>query len=307
MTHARTPALPLAGAPPAVQATMAAIGPLWGSNIQKHSDMVKTAYAPLLAAAPREGIVVTRDIAYGAHARQVVDVFQPANIKDAPVAIFVHGGAFVRGDKRTTDEIYDNVLYWFARQGYLGINVEYRLAPDAPYPGGADDVAAAMDWLHANVAHYGGDPARLFLIGHSAGGTHVASYAYDPALSHKGRHAAAIVLISARLRADQSAENPNAPGVKAYFGDDITQYDARSPVSHGATSDLPVFIVNAEYENPLLDLYGLEFAHAIGTARRRAPRYLRLTRHNHMSIVAHFNTEEEILGGEILDFFETRR
>ena len=41
--------------------------------------------------------------------------------------------------------------------------------------------------------------------------------------------------------------------------------------------------------------------------RRRAPRYLRLTRHNHMSIVAHFNTEEDILGREILDFFETLR
>jgi acetyl esterase/lipase len=301
---------PLAGAPLSLQQVMAQIGPIWASNIQQHSDLTKKAYAPLLAAAPKDGIRVTRDIAYGAHPRQVVDIFQPAaTVADSarlPVAIFVHGGAFVRGDKRTSDEIYDNVLYWFARQGYLGVNVEYRLAPESPYPGGADDVALAMDWLHANVQRLGGDPARLFLIGHSAGGTHVASYAYDPALGYGGRHAAGIVLISARLRADQLPENPNAPGVRAYFGDDAAQYDARSPVSHGG-GDLPVFIVNAEYENPLLDMYGLELAHRLSTKRRRAARYLRLTRHNHMSIVAHFNTEEEILGREILDFFDTLR
>jgi acetyl esterase/lipase len=297
---------PLAGAPPSLQQAMAEIGPIWASNIQKHSDLTKKAYAPLLAAAPKDGITVSRDVAYGAHPRQVLDIFRPADCHNAPVAIFVHGGAFIRGDKRTSDEIYDNVLYWFARQGYLGINVEYRLAPESPYPGGADDLALAMDWLHANVQHHGGDPARLFLIGHSAGGTHVASYAYDPALGYRGRHAAAIVLISARLRADQLPENPNTPGVKAYFGDDPTLYDARSPVSH-AGGNLPVFIVNAEFENPLLDMYGLEMAHRLSTKRRRAARYLRLTRHNHMSIVAHFNTEEEILGREILDFFETLR
>lgn len=286
---------------------MAGIGPVWGSDIQKHSQMVKDAYAPLLAHAPTHGVSVTRDVAYGPHVRQVVDIFRPQNAANAPVVVFVHGGAFIRGDKRTSPYIYDNVLYWFARQGYLGINVEYRLAPEAAYPAGADDVASVMAWLDKNVRDYGGDPAKLFLIGHSAGGTHVASFAFDPALAYRGKHAAALVLISARLRADQSAENPNLAGVKAYFGEDIAHYEARSPVNFGARCDLPVFIVNAEYENPLLDVYGLELAHNISLARRKAPRYLRLARHNHMSIMAHFNTGEEILGREIVDFFETLR
>lgn len=47
-------------------------------------------------------------------------------------------------------------------------------------------------------------------------------------------------------------------------------------------SKLPVFIINAEYENPLLDLYGIEFAHRLAVARRHAPRYMRLPRHNHI-------------------------
>ena len=295
--------LPLAAAPRALRAKMAEIGPIWGTNIRAHSDIVKSAYATLLAAAPKGSVGVTRDVAYGTHPRQVLDIFAPQDTANAPVVMFVHGGAFIRGDKCTTTEIYDNVLYWFARQGYLGFNIEYRLAPDAPYPGGADDVALAMGWLHQNAARLGADPARIFLVGHSAGGTHVASYAYDPQPGYFGRHAAAIVLISARLRADQLPENPNAPGVRAYFGDDVGRYEERSPVNFGASSDLPVFIVNAEFENPLLDVYGLELAHNIAFARRRAPRYLQMAGHNHMSIMAHFNTEEEILGREILAFF----
>lgn len=286
---------------------MAEIGPVWSADIRKHSEMVKNAYAPLLASAPIHGVTVTRDVAYGPHVRQVVDIFRAENVMNAPVAVFVHGGAFIRGDKRANQYIYDNVLYWFARQGYLGINVEYRLAPEAAYPGGADDVASVMDWLSKYVTSYGGDPARLFLIGHSAGGTHVASYAYDPALAYHGRHAAALVLISARLRADQSPENPNLAGVKAYFGEEFARYEVRSPVNFGADSDLPVFIVNAEYENPLLDVYGLELAYKIGLVRRKAPRYLQVAGHNHMSIIAHFNTEEEVLGREIVNFFEALR
>jgi acetyl esterase/lipase len=298
---------PLADAPLALQAKLAEIGPVWRTNMPEHSAIVKALYDPLLAAAPKGGVVVTRDLAYGSHARQVLDVFRPAHLVAAPVVMFVHGGAFVRGDKCTTTEIYDNVLYWFARHGYVGVNVEYRLAPEAFYPAGADDVATATAWVHEHAADYGGDARRLFLVGHSAGGTHVAGYAYDPAVGYLGRHVAAIVLISARLRADRLPENPNAPGVIAYFGDDPACYDARSPVTFGASSALPVFIVNAEFENPLLDVYGLEFAHKIAVARHRAPRYLQLSRHNHMSIVAHFNSGDEVLGHEILDFFETAR
>jgi acetyl esterase/lipase len=297
--------------PPDAQALMDRIGPVWGADIQKHRDMVLAAYAPLLAVAPKDGVDITRDIAYGKHARQVLDVFQPAGAKKAPVVIFMHGGAFVRGEKCIggpgQGEVYDNVLIWLARHGYVGVNIEFRLAPEAAYPGGADDLAASIAWTRANIVQHGGNPDKIFVIGHSAGGTHVGSYAYDPAAGYLGRDVAGIVLISARLFADVSPENPNAGGVRAYFGEDESLYLQRSPITHAAASKLPVFIVNAEYENPLLDLYGLEFAHRIAVARRHAPRYMRLPRHNHISIVAHFNSGEETLGREILDFFEQLR
>jgi acetyl esterase/lipase len=288
-----------------MQQLMAGIGPVWGTDIRGHSQMVKDAYAPLLAAADNSGINVRRDQPYGPHARQVLDIFCPAAALNAGVVVFVHGGAFVRGDKRASPEIYDNLMFWFAKQGYVGINIEYRLAPESTFPGGADDVARALAWLKQNVANHGGNPARLFLIGHSAGGTHVASYVFDPGLACHGQYTAGLVLISARLRADVSPDNPNADAVRAYFGQDAALYDQRSPVSHAACSKLPVFIVTAEFENPLLDVYGLEMAHQLSLARGKAPRYRQMRGHNHMSVVAHFNSGEDALGREILDFFET--
>jgi len=286
-----------------LRAVLADIGPQWASDIAACSQRIKDVYDPLLARASKGGIAVARDLAYGGHARQVLDVFSPHGARAAPVAVFVHGGAFVRGGKRATDELYDNVLYWFARQGFVGVNIEYRLAPEAPYPCGAQDLARALDWVHRQIGAHGGDPARVLLIGHSAGGTHAASYACDPALGYLGRDVAALVLISARLRADQLPANPNAPGVRAYFGDDPTLYDFRSPVSHAAHCRLPVLVAAAEYENPLLDIYALEFAYRLASVHGRAPRFVQMKGHNHMSIVAHFNTDEETLGRTILEFF----
>ena len=294
----------------AIDELLATIGPVWHTDIRRHSQAIKDAYAPLLRDAPKDGVAVARDLAYGAHPRQRLDVFRPESARRAPVIVFVHGGAFVRGDKRTSDEIYDNVLYWFARQGCVGINVEYRLAPESTYPGGARDVALALGWVQQHAGEHGGDPARVLLIGHSAGGTHAAACVFDPAAAAQPPSVQALVLISARLRADRRPENPNAEGVAAYHGSDASLDEARSPVSHAACSDLPVLVVIAEFENPLLDVYGLEFAHRLAASRGRAPRLLQARGHNHMSIVAHFNSGEDGLGREILAFFadtEARR
>lgn len=286
-----------------LRALMAEIGPRWAQDLPGHSQAVKDAYGPFLADAPLEGIAITRDIPYGPHERQVLDLFVTEGTHDAPVVVFVHGGAFVRGGKRTTDEIYDNVLLWFARQGYVGVNIEYRLAPESPYPGGAQDLAGAMDWVHANIAAYGGDPSRILLIGHSAGGTHAATYAFDPVMGQGGCRAKAVVLVSARLRADVLPANPNAPGVRAYFGEDESLYEQRSPVTYAHLRPVPTFIVIAEYENPLLDVYGLEFAHRMAAAGGAAPRFVQMRGHNHMSVMAHFNSGEDWLGTQILEFF----
>src|ERR1700761_691599 len=91
---------PLATLPESARKILAEIGPIWGKDIQKHRDMTLAVYTPLLAAAPKAGVEKIHDMAYGRHPRQVLDIFRPAGKSRMPVVIFLHGGAFVRGDKR---------------------------------------------------------------------------------------------------------------------------------------------------------------------------------------------------------------
>jgi acetyl esterase/lipase len=220
-----------------------------------------------------------------------------------PVVVFVHGGAFVRGKRSPTGHVYDNVCYRFARAGYVAVNMEYRLAPEAPYPGGAEDVAAAHDWIARHAYSYGGNPDRVFLMGHSAGGSHVAALAFDP-VCRRGHPIAGVILVSARLRADVLPGNPNATGVRAYYGEDRSLYQRRSAVSHVQNSDVPLFIAIAEYENPYLDAYGAEFFAKAAMGRKKSPRFVQVLGHNHTSIVAHFDSGEDHLAQQIIHFIE---
>ena len=129
--------IPMSNLPPVARAEMARIGPIWGRDIEAHREIVFDTYLPLLRAVADRGLRVTRDIGYGSHDRQKLDVYQPEGARGAPVVMFVHGGAFIRGAKDLSDQIYSNVPRYFAGKGLVGINVGYRLAPEAPYPEGS--------------------------------------------------------------------------------------------------------------------------------------------------------------------------
>jgi triacylglycerol lipase len=124
-TPVSTPAL--AQVPPELVDKIAAIG--------RVSDPAKTAplYAPMHAKEPYSSVKVTRDVKYGPHERNRLDLFVPeGNGAGRPILMFVHGGGFIRGTKRAPGSpFYDNIMLWATRNGIIGINVEYRLAPQS--------------------------------------------------------------------------------------------------------------------------------------------------------------------------------
>lgn len=282
---------------------MAEIGPKWREQPSVHVRMMADAFTPLLARAPKQGVERQNDVPYGEHPRQVVDIFRPQKSRKAPVLLFIHGGAFTDGDKNRTPEFYSNICYYFARNGLLALNVEYRLAPEARYPAAANDIGRAVAWVHGEAERLGGDPARIFLMAHSAGACHAAQYAYDTRL-HKpaGTLLAGLIVVSGRVRADNRPDNPNARKVEAYFGNSSEAMEDGSPVNHVTAASVPTMIAYAEFENPLLDVYCLELAWRYANAKGKAPTVLRLLGHNHTSIVAHINTAEDYLGKAIREF-----
>lgn len=293
--------------PEELRRLMAELGPIWAQNVPGHVRRMVEAFTPLLARCPRDGVEVRRDVPYGAHPRQVLDVYRPADAVRAPLVVFVHGGAFVDGEKDRSAEIYGNVCTFFARHGVIGINIEYRLAPEFRFPAGTEDVAGAVRWAVAHAAEIGADPARVLVFGHSAGAAHAAHYAYSESARAGSAAPAGLIVVSGRVRADNLPENPNAKKVETYYGTDASVYEARSAVSLLRADSVPTFIAIAEFENPLLDVYCLELAYAIARLKRRAPRLLQLPGHNHTSIIAHLNTAEDTLGRAILAFIADPR
>ena len=296
--------------PQAVQDRLHEVGPGWGKDITGNIAKTLQVYEPILAAAPKSGIKITKDVAYGPDARHRIDIFQADEGRTGvPVVVYLHGGAYVRGDRNISPEVYSNITTYFARQGVLAINGTYRLAPAATWPAAAEDVGQIVKWVKDNAAAYGGDPSRLYLIGHSAGATHVATYAFMKNLQGQTGHGlAGIVLMSGRYFFDPHPDDPNLKNFQAYFGSDPTAYPKQSPINYVKDGPrIPVFVVVAEYDNPDLDTQGAMLLSALCQRDRACPRFLRMERHNHLSMTFQFNTKDELLGREILEFIARGR
>jgi acetyl esterase/lipase len=294
--------------PEALRQLMAEIGPQWSPAL--HVKLMLDRFTELHASGRKDPVRIVGDIAYGDHPRQQLDVYCPVDgAATGAAVVFVHGGAFLDGHRNRTPEIYANVLRYFARNGVVGLNTGYRLADEAQYPGATDDVASAIAWAQQNAEKFGIDRKRIFLMGHSAGAAHTASYAYDARRRPMERTGlAGHLVVSGRVRADVLAENPNARKVAAYYGTNDSDLLAdRSPVTYITADSIPTFVAFAEYENPLIDVHCAELVWRLAQAKRRSPPFLWLRGHNHTSAIAHINTAEDALGRAMLDFIADPR
>jgi len=137
-----------------------------------------TKFDLLNATIPSCGYLRTKDIAYGTEPRQKLDVYQPSDAvpaqsvskgSAASIVVFFYGGDWQSGSK----DDYRFVAQALASQGFLTVMPDYRLYPQVTFPAFVEDGARAIRWAHDNAPRFGGDPSRIFLMGHSAG-AHIA-------------------------------------------------------------------------------------------------------------------------------------
>ena len=247
---------------------------------------------------------VERDVKYGAADRNLLDVFLPDTASPArPVLIYVHGGGFVAGNKRTPGSPFnDNIMLWAVKNGFVGVNMTYRLAPQSPWPAGAEDLAAVVAWVAGKIGERGGDPARIYLMGHSAGAAHVASYVSHPEF-HKVKDGgtASAIMISGLY--DLTATSAGA-SYSVYFGTDPALYAERSSLQGLATTDIPLVVAAAELDP---EGFVLQFDLAKQATCKRASGCARaylVPQHSHMSEVFSINTGDTRLTNEVLDFIK---
>ncbi|NOX54520.1 MAG: alpha/beta hydrolase fold domain-containing protein [Planctomycetes bacterium] len=174
-----------------------------------------------------------------------LDIYAPKQGAGHPVVIYVHGGGWRVGDKRA---VHRKVPF-FPDRGYVFVSVNYRLVPQVDVATEAQDVANAIAWVHDHIPQYGGDPTRLFLMGHSAGAHLIALVATnDEFLKKAGKNLAILrgVIPLDTQAYDLVALMSNRPArvYRTAFGDDRNTWERLSPIHHvRAGKRIPPFLI----------------------------------------------------------------
>ena len=210
-------------------------------------EATRALYAAHLDLSMPPGGEVRNDLAYGDHPRQRLDLYLSAQDRRGPLLVYVPGGGFVTGDKGGVR----NLGAWFARGGVTTAVIDYRLAPDDPWPAGPQDVARAVDWTLAYLRGAGQPVGPVVLFGQSAGAAHAAGYL----VGHGGTDPHAVPISEAILMNgvfEMTAALQQLPNLVQYFGADAALYRDRSPIHWMDRSRVPVSLSVGEFDPPML-------------------------------------------------------
>lgn len=215
--------------------------------------------------------------------------------KPAPIVIFVHGGGWKRGDKRNATGAAK--VTHFLEQGYAVASVNYRLVPAAKVEDQAADVAAAFAWLRGNAGKLNIDPARMVLMGHSAGAHLVALVGTDPRYAR----AAGFALSDIRgvIPLDGAAYDVAAQiadGGKFMhdtyvqaFGSDPARQKALSPTLHADGPNAPAFLIlHVDRDD------GKRQSEALGAALRKVGTPAQVTRIEGRGLIGHAEVNRKL-------------
>lgn len=208
------------------------------------------AWNPVLIDVPPARFV--RDVVYGDAdaAALLLDIAVPAGDGPFPVALIVHGGGWMGGDK--TRDI-DPLFAPLTAHGMLWVSINYHLAPEVRWPAPEEDVRAAIRWVQTHIGAYGGDPDRVAIFGHSAGG----QLAFMAAMAEQtaGRGVQAMIGMAPVTDFVADSERRGGPSIslQAFLDIDAELRDAvlprlreTSPLFRLETAPPPVLILHGE-------------------------------------------------------------
>jgi len=290
------------GMPPEIAVALREIGP------KIEGRRTAELYAPLQQKEPYQNVTLTRDIAYGPQEWQVLDVFTaPENgpkegrkkEKGKPVVVFIYGGGFSGGAKHMPNSpFYDNVGLWAVSHGFVGVTINYRLAPQFQFPSGVEDLTRVIAFLKAHAADYGGDPKQIFLWGHSSGAAHSADYIANAVNTGKKPGIAGAILTSGFYDLGDTVSV-----WKSYYGEDVSKYKERSSLAGLVKSNVPLLVADAELDPETFRPEADKLEQARAKAGKPVTR-VRLAGHSHLSELYAVNTGDETLSGPVLAFIQ---
>jgi len=209
-----------------------------------------------------------------------LDLYIPDQQGPFPVLIFIHGGGFVIGDKQVAGFTGER----FASRGIATAVVNYRLSPGVSHPAHVQDAAAAFAWIYENIGKYGGDPGRIFVMGHSAGayltallaadGSYLAEHNLTPNLIR------GVISVSGFFHVERVA--PDKP--ETIWGSDEEIWHDASPAVHAGEDFPPVLLLYAQHDTPARRKESEDFAQLLRDAENETVVIQEIAERDHNSI-----------------------
>lgn len=217
-------------------------------------DQMVAGLIALLAGAAAAPAAKARTFSTGVDPLQALDVYAPAGRGPFPILAFLHGGGWRIGDKSNPAAGAEKAAV-FTPRGFVYASLNYRLSPAVRHPAHVEDVAAGLAWLIANAQRFGGDPRRLFLMGHSAGAHLAALAAIDK--RRLGAHGLGLSALKGVILLDGAGYDvaPQVQGLQGgptftremyedAFGTDPAGWADASPVTHiAANAGIAPFLI----------------------------------------------------------------
>jgi len=292
-------------------------------------------YRPLHQNPPYTGVSIARDISFGPDPKNILDVFSAEKGGGSrPVLIYVSG---VAGNKQqggpNGDVFYDNIMLWAVKNGMVGVNMQRR--PGQAWDDPAKDVGLVVQWVNQNIAHYKGNPARVFIWCQSAGNIPVSTYIGHPELyGPQGVGVKGVVFMSppgfdilpatpppvqggfapcrqpnGEPAAAPAAGGPGGPGRGAGGQGRGPQPDAATQLARSnlpglVSSKLPFMVSVAELDPPNIIAFAETLKEELCKAGR-CPTYVTCKDHSHISEVMSPDTADNSVTGPIMKWMKS--
>ena len=256
------------------------------------------------AAAPAQ-VRVAADVDYVAATdyadkKDRLDIYAPADAKMAPVIVSIHGGGLRQGDKSGQAFVGQR----FASSGHVTVVVNHRLSPRVSHPAHVEDIAAAVAWVKRNIATYGGDPQKIFVIGHSSGAYLAALLVLDSRYlaAHEltPRDIRGVVPVAGFFYVDRPGVAPDRP--KDIWGTDVNVWKAASPGTYVSRDVPPMLLLYADGDDEWRQKQQSEFATALRENGSRDVEVRMIKNRTHNTVWSEMGKREEDTSRAILQF-----
>ena len=227
-----------------------------------------------------------------------LNLFLPKDKKNFPVLFFVHGGGWASGDRNFLG-IYSRIGRFFAERGIGSVVISYRLSPKVKHPGHIEDVARAFAWTHKNIKKHGGDPKKIFISGHSAGGHLVALLATNE--KYLKKEGLSTDTIKGVLPVSGVYALPGK-SIAFAFTEDKKVRDSAAPIKHVRKGLPPFLILYADNDFPMCGKVTSEaFKKALLTKDVKA-KSVEIVKHSHITTLLSIPTKAAAISKAMLKF-----